>query len=158
MMLPRGFFVTCGVGMDIEFSNAFDLALKDAGIGESNLVKVSSILPANAVEVDRSQVTLTPGAITFCVMSRMDGNPGEIISAGIGCGWLEGEEGRDFGIICEHHGHYSREYLVEKVREKLYKMAEIRDKKLMENKFYLKLAEVKEGEFGSVVVALVFIF
>jgi arginine decarboxylase len=160
MLIPRAFFVTSGVGMDLEQTNAFDFALCDAGIGECNLVEVSSILPANAVETERDTVTLIPGEITFCVMSRADGKSGEVIGAGIGYGWIG--ERRAFGIICEHHGHYSREYLLEKIREKLYKMAETRihDKKIEieEKKLEVKSVEVEEGKFGSVVVALVFVF
>lgn len=162
-MVPKAFFVTSGMGMDAEQTNAFDLALRDAGIGECNLVEVSSILPANAVETERSSVTITPGNITFCVMSRADGKSGEIIGAGVGYGWLgveneNGEAEREFGIVCEHHGHCSRDYLAEKVHEKLYKMAEIRDKKLLKKELLVESSEVEKGNFGSVVVVLVFVF
>jgi arginine decarboxylase len=162
-MVPKAFFVTSGVGMVTEQANAFDLALWDAGIGECNLVEVSSILPANAVETERSNVALIPGGITFCVLSRADGKSGEAISAGLGYGWLgeiteRREERRDFGIVCEHHGHYSREYLAEKVREKLDTMAAIRDKSLLNKGLVVESLEVEKGKFGSVVVALVFVF
>jgi len=162
-MVPKAFFVTSGMGMDAEQTNAFDLALRDAGIGECNLVEVSSILPANAVETERSSVMVTPGKITFCVMSRADGKSGEVIGAGVGYGWIgveneNGEAEREFGIVCEHHGHCSRDYLAEKVHEKLYKMAEIRDKKLLKKELLVESSEVEKGKFGSVVVVLVFVF
>ncbi len=167
-LIPKAFFVTSGAGMDTEQANAFDLALCDAGIGECNLVEVSSILPAKAVETERDKVTQIPGEITYCVMSRADGKAGEIIGAGIGYGWIvkgndEVVEKKDFGIICEHHGHYSAEYLKEKIREKLYKMTESRipDKKmkieLAGEKSEVKSVEVEAGKFGSVIVALVFV-
>ena len=156
-MAPKAFFVTSGVGMDSEQANAFDLALRDAGIGECNLVGVSSILPANAVETERSSVRITPGNITFCVMSSAEGKSGEVIGAGIGYGWI-GEEQSEFGIICEHHGHCSRDYLAEKVQEKLDKMAVIRDKKILKKDLLVESVEVEKGNFGSVVVALVFVF
>jgi len=162
-MVPKAFFVTSGVGMDPEQANTFDLALRDAGISECNLVEVSSILPANIVATEQSNVTITPGNITFCVMSRAEGKSVEVIGAGMGYGWLwteneEGEEQREFGIICEHHGHCSRDYLAEKVQEKLYKMAEIRDKKILKKDLLVESVEVEKGKFGSVVVALVFVF
>ncbi|MHC1610279.1 MAG: pyruvoyl-dependent arginine decarboxylase [Candidatus Methanospirareceae archaeon] len=156
-MVPKAFFVTSGVGMDSEQANAFDLALRDAGIGECNLVEVSSILPANAVKTDRRSVRIAPGSLTFCVMSRAEGKSGEVIGAGIGYGWIGGEE-REFGIICEHHGHHSREYLTKKLQEKLYKMAEIRDKRILKKELLVESVEVERGNFGSVVVALVFVF
>ncbi|MHC1635727.1 MAG: pyruvoyl-dependent arginine decarboxylase [Candidatus Methanospirareceae archaeon] len=157
-LIPRAFFVTTGVGMDKDPLIAFDIALRDAGIGECNLVEVSSILPANVLEVERQG--MTPGEITFCVMSRMDGKEGEVIGASIGYGWFESERGngeKGYGIICEHHGHYPEDYLKEKVQEKLYRMAEIRDKKLIEKKVYAKSIEIEEDKFGSIVVAVVFL-
>lgn len=162
-MVPRAFFVTSGLGMDPEQANAFDLALQDAGIGECNLVEVSSILPAKAEAIERSEAVITPGSIAFCVMSRADGKSGEVIGAGVGYGWLgeenkNGDEEREFGIIREHHGHHSREYLAEKVREGLYKMAENRNKKILEKDLLVESVEVAKGKFGSVVVALVFVF
>jgi len=163
-MIPKAFFVTSGVGVDLDQTSAFDFALRDAGISECNLVEVSSILPAKAVEIDRRSIMVTPGNITFCVISRADGQSGELIGAGIGYGWLVGKEReekgeqREFGIICEHHGHYSREYLAEKIQDELYKMAEIRNKKLVKKKSVVESIEVEKGKFGSVVVALVFVF
>ncbi|HID19716.1 MAG TPA: hypothetical protein EYP28_02085 [Methanophagales archaeon] len=155
-LIPRAFFVTSGVGMDSEQAAAFDFALCDAGIGECNLVGVSSILPAKAIETERSKVSLTPGEITFCVISRADGKSGEVIGAGIGYGQMV--EGNGSGIICEHHGHHSETYLMGEIRAKLHKMAEIRAKKIVVNGLKAKSVEVKEGKFGSVVVALVFVF
>ena len=162
-MIPEAFFVTSGVGMNTEQANAFDLALRDAGISECNLVEVSSILPANAVVTERRSVTITPGSITFCVLSRADGKSGEVIGAGVGYGWLGAQtesEGakREFGIICEHHGHYSREYLADKVQEKLTTMAAIRDMNLLEKELLVESVEVEKGKFGSVVVVLVLVF
>ena len=160
-MIPKAFFVTSGVGMDPDQSSAFDLALQDAGIGECNLVEVSSILPAKAVEVDRTSAMITPGNITFCVISRADGHSGELIGAGIGYGWLgqETEEAqREFGIICEHHGHYSKEYIAEKIQERLYRMAEVRNKKIVTKKSVVESIGVEKDKFGSVVVVLVFVF
>jgi arginine decarboxylase len=163
-MVPKAFFVTSGVGMDTEHANAFDLALRDAGISECNLVGVSSILPANAEVTERRNVTITPGSITFCVLSRADGKSGEVIGAGVGYGWLgaktEGGEAQksEFGIICEHHGHHSREYLAEKVQEKLQTMATIRDMELLKHELLVESVEVEKGKFGAVVAALVFVF
>lgn len=178
--IPKAFFVTSGVGMDIVQANAFDRALCDAGIGGCNLVEVSSILPAGIVEVKQSSVSMRPGEITFCVLSRADGKSGEVIGAGIGYGWMTGvkedangeeqiksesepesesEPWSEFGIISEDHGHYSEEYLTARIEEKLYTMAKIRGKKIHLKKMLVDSVEVENGSFfGSVVVALVFVF
>lgn len=149
--------------MDSEPAIAFDLALRDAGIGECNLVEVSSILPADAVEIDREHATITPGTITFCVLSRADGGSGDLVGAGVGYGWLGDASKRDttspaFGIICEHHGHHSRAFLAAKIEEKLDKMAAMRELSLLAKKLVVESLEVERGKFGSVVVALVLLF
>ncbi|MGC9443420.1 MAG: pyruvoyl-dependent arginine decarboxylase [Candidatus Methanospirareceae archaeon] len=165
-MIPRAFFITSGIGVDSEPAIAFDLALRDAGIGECNLVEVSSILPVDAVEIDRKHASIKPGTITFCVLSRADGASGDVIGAGVGYGWLGGAlreasepdtANRAYGIICEHHGHHSRAFLADKIQEKLDKMAAMRELNVLTRKRAVESVEVERGKFGSVVVALVFL-
>ncbi len=155
-MIPRTFFITSGTGIACDQDVAYDLALQNAGIGECNLVAVSSILPPDAEEVAKA-VPRTPGEITFCVISRMDGASGELIGAGVGYGWLMDGNSRAFGIICEHHGHHTAEYLEDKIRTKLVQMAATRGLELDLKRIEVKNTTVSEGKFGSVVVALVFI-
>jgi len=165
-MIPKAFFITSGVGMAHDQDAAFDLALQDAGIGECNLVEVSSILPAKAEEIDK--MSCTPGEITFCVLSRMAGKSGELIGAGVGYGWLRDSTNSPvFGIICEHHGHHSRDYLTLKIKNKLKTMADSRNRNMDKDKdkelkldlkrIEVKTAVVEEHKFGSVVAALVFV-
>lgn len=60
--------------------NAFDNALTDAGIGDVNLIKVSSMLAGNA-EI-RTLPKLKPGAMVNCVLSEITSdNPGDEITA-----------------------------------------------------------------------------
>nr|WP_295161975.1 arginine decarboxylase, pyruvoyl-dependent [uncultured Methanobrevibacter sp.] len=60
--------------------NAFDNALSDAGIGDVNLIKVSSMLAGNAEIVDLP--TLKPGSMVNCVLSEITSDvPGEEITA-----------------------------------------------------------------------------
>jgi len=79
--LPKKFFITSGVATSsVSPLNAFDGALAQAKIDQCNLVNVSSILPADAIMVDYEEIPA--GTITFAVMARMDGDPGETIGAG----------------------------------------------------------------------------
>jgi len=83
MFLPKKYFLTSGQGTSTESPlNAFDDALSEAGIDECNLIYASSIIPRDGAEVKRPRIT--PGTITFAVVTRMDGDEGEIIGAGIG--------------------------------------------------------------------------
>lgn len=60
--------------------NAFDNALSDAGIGDVNLIKVSSMLAGNAEIVELPK--LKPGAMVNCVLSEITSDtPGEEITA-----------------------------------------------------------------------------
>ena len=60
--------------------NAFDNALTDAGIGDVNLIKVSSMLAGN-VEIEKLP-KLKAGAMVNCVLSEITSdNPGDRITA-----------------------------------------------------------------------------
>ncbi|WP_295611155.1 pyruvoyl-dependent arginine decarboxylase [uncultured Methanobrevibacter sp.] len=60
--------------------NAFDNALSDAGIGDVNLIKVSSMLAGNAEIVELPE--LSPGAMINCVLAEVTSDvPGEEITA-----------------------------------------------------------------------------
>jgi len=155
-LIPKKFFVTSGGAQDKESTlNAFDLALRKGKITQCNLVSVSSILPTEAVEV--KPVDLPPGTITFCVLARMDGQSGDRIGAGIGYGILEGKNG-SYGIVAEHHGYSSAKYMREKLILKMERMATMRNMKLVSHKSMVESLEVDEDYFGSVIVALVYLF
>ena len=60
--------------------NAFDNALSDAGIGDVNLIKVSSMLAGNA-EIEKLP-KLKAGSMVNCVLSEITSdNPGDEITA-----------------------------------------------------------------------------
>ena len=60
--------------------NAFDNALSDAGIGDVNLIKVSSMLAGNAEIVELPK--LKAGSMVNCVLSHITSDtPGEKITA-----------------------------------------------------------------------------
>lgn len=74
--------------------NSFDNALLKAGIGDTNLIRMSSIIPPNCEQVE--SIDLPKGAlIPIAYAAISSDNPGEIISAAIGVGLPEhpGEPG-----------------------------------------------------------------
>lgn len=78
--------------------NAFDLALLNAGVGDTNLVRMSSIIPPNCELVD--SIELPKGALIPIAYAAIESeNPGEIISAAIGVGLPENEG--EPGLIME---------------------------------------------------------
>src|SRR4030042_1246961 len=90
-MIPREFFITSGkASSPVSELNAFDMALKGAGIAQCNLVCVSSILPKGCKE--RKRTMIPTGSITFTVLARMDGDEGTTIGAGIAWTWANNGE------------------------------------------------------------------
>ena len=154
MFIPKRFFVVSGIGMDKSELNAFDLALENASISACNLVAVSSILPQNCKEIE--PVEIPAGAVTFCVMTRMDGKADKTIGAGLGYGWLESKDNR-FGIVCEHHGYHSKTHIKEILEDKLVRMGEVRNLELSGVKFRIESTSVEKGNFGSVAVVLIYL-
>jgi arginine decarboxylase len=153
--LPKKFFIAAGSATSsVSPLNAFDAALAKAGIAQCNLVNVSSILPPDAEETKNSPIT--PGTVTFAVMARMDGDPGETIGAGIG--WTKGVTSRNerYGLVAEAHGYKDKEAIERELRSKLNEMAKIRDLKTDKIETRAEFIEVPKGKYGTVIVALVF--
>lgn len=103
--VPKKVFFTKGVGHHQKELQSFESALRDAGIEKQNLVYVSSIFPPRCKQVSKEKGVklLSPGQITFCVMSRCCSDEhGRLISASIGCATPSDKEA--FGYLSEHHG------------------------------------------------------
>lgn len=183
-MLPlvaKRIFFTRGVGKHRHNLESFEAALRDAGIAQFNLVKVSSIFPPGA-KIVSSQVglkTLHPGQIVHCVMAeaRTD-EPNRLVSAGIGL--AVPRDGTHYGYISEHHGYGMTEkkcgdYVEDMAasmlattlgiefdagtdydaRRETYKMSG----KIVTSRAYVQTAEGdKNGLWTTVVAAAVFLF
>jgi arginine decarboxylase len=80
--LPKNFFMVTGASEGYTPLNAFDGALLDAGIGNTNLIKMSSIIPPGASLID--PVPVPPGIFLPVAYGSLDSNvPGEIIAAAV---------------------------------------------------------------------------
>ncbi|MFW6149642.1 MAG: pyruvoyl-dependent arginine decarboxylase [Atribacterota bacterium] len=105
-MVPKKLFLTKGVGKHKHDLQAFELALRNAGIEKCNLVNVSSIIPPNCKILSRKKgiKLLKPGQITYCVMSRNSTNePNRLVCAAIGIATPKEKE--SYGYISEHHSY-----------------------------------------------------
>jgi arginine decarboxylase len=96
---PDLLWVTGGASEGSTPLNAFDNALLAAGIGDLNLIKVSSIVPAGAKLAD-APLAIEPGSLVPAVYSVVHSDTaGETICAAVGIGI-----GKDsHGMIFEHH-------------------------------------------------------
>ena len=105
-MTPKRMFFTKGVGYHRNKLQSFELALRDAGIEQCNLVTVSSIYPPDCILVSREKGVreLKPGQITFVVMARECTNePNRLVSAAIGL--AQPKDKKQYGYISEHHAY-----------------------------------------------------
>ena len=101
---PNRLWLAAGAAEGTTELNAFDNALLDGGIGNLNLIKVSSVVPQGAdfLEVPPA---IAPGSLVPCVYSVMHSDTaGETICAALGIGI--GRESH--GMIFEYHAN-SRE-------------------------------------------------
>jgi arginine decarboxylase len=112
--IPTRYFVTAAAAEGATKLNAFDNALLAAGIGNVNLVRLSSILPPGCVYDPCLQLPV--GALVPTAYGVIVGDTeGELIAAAVGV--IVAEDG--FGVIMEYGGRCSREEAHQMVNEML---------------------------------------
>lgn len=142
--------ITSGAAEGPTKLNAFDNALLNAGIGNVNLIKVSSIIPANTRIVELPEIK--PGTMINCVLSQVCSNKkGNLISAAIAVA-----TSNDFGCVVEHNGVNEKPHRIrEEAREMVKYMLKIRNKEIKD----LVVEEINHEveNWGAAVAALIFI-
>ena len=151
-MIPKEFFITSGKAVSpVSELNAFDLALKKAGIAQCNLVCVSSILPKDCKEVTKQNIEA--GSITYSVLARMDGDEGTTIGAGIAWAWAKSKK---YGLVAEAHGYMDKKALEETLDWKIKEMAKIRGIKIGTIQMRIEVLRVPMDNYGCIISALVY--
>lgn len=116
--------VRSGSGVGRTALAAFDRALLDAGVGNFNLLPLSSVIPpGSAVRLEEDDLGGVHGDRLYCVLSAAHAEqPGEIVWAGLG--WVRDPD-TGAGLFVEHHAG-SEESLCEMIRLTLTDMVESR--------------------------------
>jgi len=104
--LPNRIILTSGLGEGSTPLNSFDAALLDAGVGNLNLIKVTSVIPPRAKITKIGNIrdlkipngTLTPAVYTYITSN----NPIETITAGLVLGIPQSNDMS--GLIFESSG------------------------------------------------------
>lgn len=102
--VPGKAFFTAGSGIHKHKLTSFEMALRDAGIAQHNLVRVSSIFPPGCEILSREEgtKTLRPGQVVFCVLSDAATNePSRQIGSSVGVAIPA--DSKRYGYISEHH-------------------------------------------------------
>lgn len=111
--------------------NAFDKALLEAGVGDTNLMRMSSILPPAADPVSVNELVLPKGGLIPLAYATIDGTtPGRMISSAIAVGIPEDD--REPGVIMEFEDHASLGTVEAIVRQMVIDGFEYRNRKLKE--------------------------
>ncbi len=130
--------------------NAFDNALADAGIGDVNLIKVSSMLAGNA-EINELP-KLKAGAMVNCVLSEItSNNPGDNITAVIAVAI-----GEELGCVVETTGiNKTSDDLIDEAKMMVEYMM---DKRKVEIKdLIIKSSTTTVKETASVVASVIYL-
>jgi len=102
-ILPKRFFLTSGFGDASTELNAFDCALLRAKIGDTILVRMSSILPPAAEEIEPYE--LPKGSfVPLAYGERVSNLPGTVISAAVAVGIPEDPEAAGLIMECSRIG------------------------------------------------------
>lgn len=130
--------------------NAFDNALSDAGIGDVNLIKVSSMLAGNTQITDLPE--LKAGSMVNCVLSEITSdNPGDVITAVIAVAI-----GEELGCVVETTGINKNENdLIDEAKFMVTYMMEKREVEIKQ--LIVKKATATVENNASVVASVVYL-
>jgi arginine decarboxylase len=104
--IPKTYFLVSGSSEGYTPLNAFDGALLNAGVGNTNLVKISSIIPPHSKEIQ--PIPFPQGAIVPTAYASISSDiPGEIISAAVAIALPKDDDHP--GLIMEYSGRGHRE-------------------------------------------------
>lgn len=111
---PTHYFLVSGASEGFSRLNAFDGALLRAGIGDTNLVKMSSIVPPRCELIP--PVPLPPGSLVPTAYASITSDvPGEIIASAVAVAIPEQPEFP--GLIMEYSAHGPKAEIEEMVRQ-----------------------------------------
>ncbi|NGP89895.1 arginine decarboxylase, pyruvoyl-dependent [Aliifodinibius halophilus] len=113
--------------------NAFDNALLNAGVGDTNLMRMSSIVPPGAVEYNIEDVDLPAGGLIPLAYAHIDSaTPGRYISSAVAIGIPEDET--EPGVIMEYEDHGRLKNVEEIVEQMVIDAFDYRNRALKEIK------------------------
>lgn len=170
--IPMKFFVAMGAGQsnfgpgnDPWETTCYDMALLEGGIANCNIVKYTSVIPREALQISREQAEeeglLHHGMVLESIMAQDNGEQGQHLCAGVGTFHVYHQDNHIGGFAVEYEGGGSPE----KARKVLGKaMDGLFDRRykglsgyLMSNKQFHIKDLIVDDSFGTVLVGLCFV-
>lgn len=149
LVKPERFIIVAAAAEANHALTAFDAALLKAGLGNVNLVRLSSILPPGCRETDG--IKFPPGSfVPTAYGATSSEKKGELIAAAVGVGF----SAESFGVIMEHAGHCSAEAAQAKVEAMIKEAFSNRDLELTGMR--IKNTEHRVEKAGAVIAAVAF--
>jgi arginine decarboxylase len=128
---PTKFFLVSGSSDGFSLLNAFDGALLASGVGDTNLVRMSSILPPGCTEIKPRPEALPQGALVPVAYASITcGAPGETISAAVAIGIPE--DASLAGLIMEYSAVADETTVCSQVIKMVEKGMEVRKRPIRE--------------------------
>ena len=147
---PDKFFLVAGYAEGQTPLNAFDNALMKAGIGNTNLIRISSILPPSSTEIPAPKLPYGALIPTAFADETCD-LPGTVVSAAVACAQPTDPELP--GVIMEHHVQADEETCRREVMQKIEEAFAMRGYQLKTVKVASASGTVKN--IGSAIAAVV---
>lgn len=130
---PNTFSLVKGAAEGRTRLNAFDNALLEAGVGDTNLMRMSSILPPSAVQKPIDAIELPKGGLIPLAYAAIDSStPGQFISSAVAAGIPEDDT--EPGVIMEFEDHSRLADVEAIVRQMVVDAFEYRNRPLKEIK------------------------
>jgi len=128
---PTKYFFVKGAAEGLTKLNAFDKSLLNSGIGDTNLIRLSSIVPPNCQEIEKVKI---PGGsfVPIAYAGLTSDHAGEIISAGVAIGIPQ--DSTLPGLIMEYSAVSDRQSVEEMVKKMVIEGFRYRDRELKEIK------------------------
>ena len=165
-LLPKHYFVVSGTALSsVSALNAFDGALKTAGIHNLNLVKVSSILPKGAIHLELTEEEVAAffeaGEVVFTVQASVIRKGEKYLSAGL----IWGEGSGTNGFVIEHASsrpprampttEVLRKQVVDSLASMFQEGVRIRNIRTKEPEFKITEIHVPKDMYGCALVSLI---
>ena len=161
---PYEFFETKGVGesaLEIH-AGSYHMALNSAGISDYNILTYSSVLPKDAILVDRTKLELMPpmpfGSELKCIMGVCNAEESEQCSAGVVYGWLYDGDEKIGGLACEVSGNYPEDELLYRLEQVIRELhIATYSQYSLEYLKYITSCFVPQKRYGTALAALCFV-
>lgn len=122
---PTKFFLVSGSSDGFSLLNAFDGALLASGVGDTNLVRMSSILPPGCTEIKPRPEALPQGALVPVAYASITSDiPGDTISAAVAIGIPE--DSSLAGLIMEYSARSEESAVLNQVIKMVEKGMDVR--------------------------------